>query len=411
MNREEDIKPYIQELKNRKMTFQDINTIIDYVTEMKKSNINENIQYMIDIQDKNGTTPLMFSASNFEAQYVNYLLLNGANPNKKNNDGDTTLILLAKQIPDPFTMYLDEDNTMDSFYDEEDTKQIIQLLLKHGAYIEIKNNQGKTALDILQYKEPSLVEYIQSLKPSIHQVLTEKDKSELKKKRTVEINKSIKFQDPITLEEENINIQNYLQQDKKNLVFMYQGNNYFFTNRDVVQQQLKDALLYPCNQINTQTTFVPEKIVETNIPLYDLKKIGFPYGYPCDMSVLIVNPNHQIFYLVHLKKSFPSFVSRNVLQRKTDWVSGLHCQDGQTSNISKLVKAEPSSDQQIGGKSRKRKMKTTKSKTNKKYGKKKSNNKKSKSNNKKTKSNNKKSKRKRKNYMKHMKMKKRKNIN
>ena len=125
--------------------------------------------------------------------------------------------------------------------------------------------------------------------------------------------------------------------------------------------QEADAILYPCL---TPDTMRRENILSDN-PLYDLKKIGFTYGYPCIMNEYHKYNRNQLFSLMHTNVNYPSFVSDNVLNRGGELVSGLHCQEGQESRISILIHAYPSlsdnPETQTGGKKKKRHLKKKKS--------------------------------------------------
>ena len=87
-----------------------------------------------------GETALMVSTRENHLSIVNFLLEYGANPNIKNNEGDTAL-MYAVSIP----------NNLDDIPRFRNIRMwgIAHLLLKHGANPLIKNNEGKTAYDIV----------------------------------------------------------------------------------------------------------------------------------------------------------------------------------------------------------------------------------------------------------------------
>lgn len=90
-----------------------------------------------------GETALMISTKKNNFPIVYYLLDNGANPNIKNNEGDTAL-MYAVSIP----------NNLDNRPNFRNIRMwnIAKLLLENGengANPLIKNNEGKTAYDIV----------------------------------------------------------------------------------------------------------------------------------------------------------------------------------------------------------------------------------------------------------------------
>ncbi|MEX0940522.1 MAG: ankyrin repeat domain-containing protein [Candidatus Babeliales bacterium] len=76
---------------------------------------------------------------------IEWLLKNGASPNLKNDDGDTSLISAIK-----------------SGVSEDKIKKVVELLLTYGADSSIKNKEGKTALDYA--KEKNLKQIMNILK-------------------------------------------------------------------------------------------------------------------------------------------------------------------------------------------------------------------------------------------------------
>lgn len=87
-----------------------------------------------------GETALMVSTRENHFPLVDFILYHGANPNIKNNEGDTAL-MYAVSIP----------NNLDDIPRFRNMRcwGIAHLLLKYGANPLIKNNEGKTAYDIV----------------------------------------------------------------------------------------------------------------------------------------------------------------------------------------------------------------------------------------------------------------------
>ena len=98
------------------------------------------INYKETLLAEFGETALMVSSRENYFEIVEYLLENGANPNIKNNEGDTAL-MYAVSIP----------NNLDNRPNFRNIRMwnIAKLLLENGANPLIKNNEGKTAYDIV----------------------------------------------------------------------------------------------------------------------------------------------------------------------------------------------------------------------------------------------------------------------
>lgn len=85
----------------------------------------------LNYQDKFGITYLMYALACFHNDTVQFLIDNGANINAKDNNGNTALMLVCKQDPwDVATLKL--------------------LLANPDLQIDVKNNFGQTAIDLLR---------------------------------------------------------------------------------------------------------------------------------------------------------------------------------------------------------------------------------------------------------------------
>jgi hypothetical protein len=232
-------------------------------------------------------------------------------------------------------------------------------MIENGAVLYLKTHDGLTIFETIKSYDPEFIEN----NPELFTSYTQNEN--IQKRKRVNITKTVNFFDPIMQEEEDILISDYLEENKDNIVFVYDNNKYFLTNREIIDKQEDDAVVYPCKE--TSMALIPRREnVKENEPLFDLKKIGFMGGYFCDMTIYNNNPDLQTFTLVNTNKSYPSFVSKRIFSEGGDVVSGLHCQEGQGSKISKLLSAYPSvkdnpeessSSNQSGGKTRKNKRK------------------------------------------------------
>jgi ankyrin repeat protein len=99
----------------------------------------------MNAQDKNGDTPLLLAHPRLNgARVARILLMNGAEPNVKNNDGETALHR-------SLTCYCSPD--ADSFNSNHDIRNrvydVARILLEHGANPNVTNSDGKTSLHLV----------------------------------------------------------------------------------------------------------------------------------------------------------------------------------------------------------------------------------------------------------------------
>ena len=113
----------------------------------------------IDEQDVDGNTPLMIASALGKADFVQFLLSKGANPNQKNYVGITALHRAAQSghndIIDKLIDFGGQVNMpdMDGVTPlmkavEGEKRFTVELLVRRGAIVHFRNIKGKTALDI-----------------------------------------------------------------------------------------------------------------------------------------------------------------------------------------------------------------------------------------------------------------------
>lgn len=85
----------------------------------------------VDIADKNGKTALMWAASHNFTDVVHFLLIKGADEDKRNPAGDTVL--------------------HDASY--KNHTDVIRTLLQHGATSDIKNDEGNRQINLAGHEE------------------------------------------------------------------------------------------------------------------------------------------------------------------------------------------------------------------------------------------------------------------
>lgn len=116
----------------------------------------------LNAQAEDGDTPLIIAARE-DKIVAKEMIKDGANPNAKNNVGDTALIVAAKKGYKQTVQFLleanadvniknDKGNTalMQAAY--ENSKEIVQMLISANADLDIVNNDGKTALIVAKEK-------------------------------------------------------------------------------------------------------------------------------------------------------------------------------------------------------------------------------------------------------------------
>lgn len=126
------------------------------------------VGYEIDEQDVEGNTPLMIASALGKANFVQFLLSKGANPNQKNYIGVTSLHRAAQggynDIVEKLIDYGAQVNMpdMDGITPlmkavENEQRFTVELLVRRGAIILFRNAKGKTALDIAKEKRLSKI--------------------------------------------------------------------------------------------------------------------------------------------------------------------------------------------------------------------------------------------------------------
>jgi len=153
----------------------------------------------------------------------------------------------------------------------------------------------------------------------------------------VNVNRNVDYYNVINQENTKKNIKQYIAENPNNIVITYGNNQFFFTDRSTIERQKSDAEVYPCKTVDTLR---PDNIMR-GILLYNFRMIGLLDGSFCDMKLFYQNRNHQLFAICDTDKTFPSFVSKKVLDGGNNVVSGLHCQAGQNGRVSILVPAFP----------------------------------------------------------------------
>jgi len=159
--------------------------------------------------------------------------------------------------------------------------------------------------------------------------------------------------DPFMME--NVNISNYLNEDKKDNVAILYNSKVYLTSRAIIDQQENDALVYECLEGDKKR----RRNVVGNLPLYNIKKIGLDltsdnavgveaeYIYMDGIDELLTSEDDWQYYsIIPLPdKQLVSVISVNEAGKIGtgigSGVSALHCQAGQGGLAGILVKAYP----------------------------------------------------------------------
>jgi ankyrin repeat protein len=170
----------------------------------------------------------------------------------------------------------------------------------------------------------------------------------------------------------NIKIQDYLNENKDNIVIKV-GDEYYLSNREDIARQQNDAIVFECKNVNIKE---PYNII-TNLPLYNFKMIGinvppekvgiipeYIYYYMKNVNgsnengiQYVLDSNDQLFSVIPLhNKMLVSVISANEFNIGPNVIlsGSLHCQAGQGGLSGIIVKAYASKG---GKKSRKRTVK------------------------------------------------------
>ena len=189
---------------------------------------------------------------------------------------------------------------------------------------------------------------------------------------TIDINTTISFYDPITLDDFNGTIKEYIHENISNVVFAAKETNgsmlYFLTNREIIQHVLNEPtnILYPCIETGT----LRRENIEKDMKLLNLRSLGFHTSLQyCFMNVYEkLSSQNQVFVIENTGLTYPSYVSDDVLNQSGSALGGSHCQGGYEKDkisVLRIPQEIIDSTPQQGGKkkkTRKGKKKTRKGK-------------------------------------------------
>jgi hypothetical protein len=158
--------------------------------------------------------------------------------------------------------------------------------------------------------------------------------------------------DAVMLEERNV--KEYIDEDKDNVVILYEGTNYLLA-RSTIERQMEDGIVFECLLAGGEKQ--PSNVVQ-NLPLFNIKMIGI--DIPTDKTGIwpefiyldgiknIVSSEEQYFSVIALvDKMLVSVISLNEAKKwgtdlaGTTAAGSLHCQNGQGGMAGIIVPANP----------------------------------------------------------------------
>ena len=202
----------------------------------------------MNVKNIDGWTALIIASTNGHTKIVAMLLEKGADVNAKNNGGWTALHLAS----------------------QDGYKKIVEMLLEKGADVNAKTNNGWTALKLASQEGHTAI--VEMLKKALG----------IKEENFI-VDKFCKCKEATYFDvidgEITRDIQEYLQEDKDNIMLIYKSNKadtdleYFGTTRPIITNAFKDKinLFFGCN--NADSRFVPSSYND-KITYFKLSKIG-----------------------------------------------------------------------------------------------------------------------------------------
>ena len=125
--------------------FNQIDNCLELIKEDIKNN-NNDIEYL-DHKNDLGYTALMLSMKSYSIELITLLIKKGCNINLQNDSGYTALMLICESMED----YLVDGGEYDTSIYLDFYIEIIQLLIDHNVNLNLKNNIGSHALNMVPF--------------------------------------------------------------------------------------------------------------------------------------------------------------------------------------------------------------------------------------------------------------------
>ena len=235
--------------------------------------------------DKTGMTALMRASHYRKENMVRLLLEKGANVNLQSTDeyGKMTALMDASAHGDV---------------------DIVKLLLDNGADIEMKSKNDKTALEHGN-NHKDVVELLKERKREIREI--KKQKYLTREPAVLEkyiVNKEDNLFNELngfeTISMDPINYCEYIENDKNNLIFIYNGQ-YVTSNKNDIRDQFitnDNYIVFECKRVGIAFIPIEDNIIEK--PYLNLHNIGI-FGVMVPLSEIdyVLDNKYQIYIINH----------------------------------------------------------------------------------------------------------------
>jgi hypothetical protein len=165
--------------------------------------------------------------------------------------------------------------------------------------------------------------------------------------------------------EGDVNILDFIKEDKNNCAF-YFSNNWYLFYKDQLEPMIDiskpgNEVVFKCNQVTG--VIGPENVDKTKAYLR-LRKLGLPLDdfVPLGIIKSIIEIDKQYFIIEKTNEKLDSVAGANIAIHQDDWLGAAHCQEGQGGTVS-IIKILDPEIQQGGRKIKKKNLKTRTKKT------------------------------------------------
>ena len=125
----------------------------------------------VNVRNKKDQTPLHIASQRYFCRSMKLLLEFGADVDAQDNDNITPLHVAISSSPKSQAQWYISDNDFE-LHELEDVKvEVIQLLLKHGANIQVQNNEGETLFQLAEARrEQKVIQFLYEYMQNDHSI-------------------------------------------------------------------------------------------------------------------------------------------------------------------------------------------------------------------------------------------------
>jgi len=121
----------------------------------------------VNVRNKNGQTPLHLASQSYLSNSLALLLKFGADVDAQDIDNITPLHVAISPLPESLRQWY----PLNKKYDEDAEVEVVSLLLKHGANIQVQNGKGETPFQIAAASgEQKFVQLLSECMPNDHSI-------------------------------------------------------------------------------------------------------------------------------------------------------------------------------------------------------------------------------------------------